>query len=141
MVFGNLRVGYVEVVVVIGCRGISEGVVPSHVHTVVLAAELKQIPSVCFARVADNISGGDTELLHTVLESVSVTRADCYPEYNRAVSALIIRAARDILNGVREIIVNELDLLHILGKRRGEIYQRVSFQNNTLRFGARLRCR
>lgn len=76
------------------------------------------------ARVADNVSCGDTELLHTILESVSVARADGFSEHNRAVSTLVIRTARDILNSVREVIVNELDLLRVLGKRRGEIYQR-----------------
>ena len=117
MVFGDFRVGYVEIVVVIGCRGISDRVVPRHVHTVIFTAELKQIPSVCLPRIADNVSCRNSQLLHTILERVSISRADSLPVYNRAVSTLIILASVNILNGICEVIVNELDLLRVIGKR------------------------
>ena len=124
MVFADLRVGYVEIVVVIGCRGISERVVPRHVHTVIFTAELKQIPSVRLPRIADNVSCRNSQLLHTILKRVSIARADSLPVYNRAVCALIILTSGNVLNSVCEIVVNQLYLLRILGKRRGKFNQR-----------------
>ena len=55
---------------------------------------------------------------------MSISRADSLPVYNRAVCALIILTSGNVLNSVCEIVVNQLYLLRVLGKRRGKINQR-----------------
>ena len=114
MILAEVSVGDIEIIIIICSSRVAYRVVPCHVHAVIFAVQLEQVPRVVLAGVAYDIRSRDPQLLHTVLESMGVACADGLAVHNCAVCALVVCAARNILNCVGQIIMHQLNFLNVL---------------------------
>ena len=114
MILAEVSVGDVEIIIIICSSMVAYLVVPCHVHAVIFAVQLEQVPRVVLAGVAYDIRSRDPQLLHTVLESMCISCADSLAVHNCAVCALVVCAACNILNRVGQIIMHQLNFLNVL---------------------------